>query len=183
MVERRAGGETGVESVRCLTGPAVWDAADAGLWPRDLLAALEAPRQAVNPRARDVRALPGDALFLIRYADGLEAAVAMLNSVAECFGFACRRRGVADPEAAVFDLQNAYPWGHFGYLVRAIEHLVATGRPAYPVERTLLSGGVLSALLQSRFEGGTTIPTPHLAAIRYRPAEWPFAPAPTGTPA
>jgi hypothetical protein len=137
QVERRDGGETGVESVRCLAGPAAWEAADAGRWPRDLLDALEPARRAVNPRARDVRPLPGDAVFLIRYADGLEAAVAMLNSVAECFGFACRRRGVAGPEAAVFDLQNAYPWGHFGYL----------------------------------------------AAIGYQPAEWPFAPAPTGTPA
>ena len=28
----------------------------------------------MNPKARDVRPLPGDTLYLIRYADGLEAA-------------------------------------------------------------------------------------------------------------
>src|SRR5579864_6514112 len=34
MTERRRGGETGVASVRCLSGKAVWDAAEAGLWSR-----------------------------------------------------------------------------------------------------------------------------------------------------
>jgi hypothetical protein len=183
MVERRAGGETGVASVRCVSGPAVWEGAEAGLWPRELLDALEPARRTVNPRAPAVRPLPGDALYLIHYADGLDASVAMLRSVGECFGFAGRRRGIAAPEAAVFDLQGTTPYGHFGYLLRAIEHMIQTGRPAYPVERTLLTSGLLAALLQSRSEGGTTIPTPHLAAIQYQPVEWPFAPGPTGAPA
>jgi hypothetical protein len=183
MVERRAGGETGVASVRCVSGPAVWESAEAGLWPRDLLDALEPARRAVNPQARAVQARTNDTLFLIHYADGLDAAVAMLGSVGQCFGFAGRRRGAAQPDATVFDLQEGTPFGHFGYLLRAVEQMILTGRPAYPVERTLLTSGLLSALLQSRSEGGTTIPTPHLAAIQYQPVEWPFAPAPTGTPA
>jgi hypothetical protein len=183
MVERRAGGETGVATVRALSGPAVWDAAEAGLWPRDLLTALEPARRATNPKARDVRPLPGDTLYLIRYSDGLEAAVAMLASVGQGFGFAGRRRGVTDPDVTVFDLQDGTPFGHFGYLLRAVEQMIHSGRPAYPVERTLLTTGLLAALLQSRSEGGTSIPTPHLAEIRYQPVDWPIAPAPTGTPA
>jgi hypothetical protein len=183
MVERRRGGETGVASVRTLSGPAVSEGAASGLWPRALLDALEPARRAVNPKAGAVRPLPRDTVYLIRYADGLEAAVAMLGSVGACFGFAAERRGASDPDATVFDLQDATPFGHFGYLLRAVEHMVQTGRPAYPVERTLLTSGLLSALLQSRSEGGTTIATPHLAEIRYQPVDWPFAPAPTGTPA
>ena len=33
MAERRGDGETGVAAVRCLEGPAVWDALAAGAWP------------------------------------------------------------------------------------------------------------------------------------------------------
>jgi hypothetical protein len=185
MVERRAGGETGVASVRAVSGLEVWAGVEAGLWPRDLLDALEPARRSLNPKARDVRPLPTDTVYLIRYADGLDASVAMLNSVGACFGFACRRRGANEPESAVFDLEDKdkTPYGHFGYLLRAVEHMIQTGRPAYPVERTLLTTGLLSALLQSRSEGGTTIATPHLAEIRYQPVEWLIAPAPTGTPA
>ncbi len=110
MVERRAGGETGVASVRTLSGPAVWEAASKGLWHRDLLDALEPARRAVNPKARDVRPVSGDALYLIRYVDGLEAAVAMLGSVGECFGFAgltarggrARGDGLRSPERHSF---------------------------------------------------------------------------------
>jgi hypothetical protein len=38
LVERRLGGETGVQQVRCLEGDAVWQAADRGLFDRQLLA-------------------------------------------------------------------------------------------------------------------------------------------------
>jgi hypothetical protein len=183
MVERRQGGETGVASVRCVTGPAVWDGVKSGLWSRALLDALMPARKLSNPKAREVAPLPSDALFLIRYRDGLEAAVGMFDSVGECFAFSCKRRGVDHPEAAVFDLQNGHPYGHFGYLVRAIEHMVQTGKPAYPIERTLLTSGMLSALLESRAEGGAIVKTPQLAEIQYQPTEWPHAPGPLYTPA
>src|SRR5437660_12539059 len=39
QAERRAGGETGVKAVRCLQGPAMWQALDRGEWSRELLEA------------------------------------------------------------------------------------------------------------------------------------------------
>lgn len=183
MVERRQGGETGLASVRCLSGDAVWTGPTADLWPRDLLEALLPARRQVDSKAMPPTPRPTDAVFLLEYADGLKAAVAMLDSVGECFAYAGRRAGREAADAAVFDLEGNRPFGHFGHLLRGIEHMVLTGKPAYPVERTLLTTGALAALLQSRAEGGTTIPTPHLASIHYPPADWPFAPGRSGTPA
>ncbi len=180
MVERRRGGETGVSSVQCLSGKAVWEQLADGTGSRALLDSMTPARQAANPRAPEIRPLPADTLFLIEYADGLKAKLAMLNSVGDCFAFACRKRGHDEPVATVFEAEHKRPYGHFGYLVRAMEHMFVTGHTPYPIERTLLTSGLLSALLQSLSEGGTTIRTPHLAAVRYDATEWPFAPGRPG---
>ena len=57
MIERRCGGETGVAAVTCLSGSAVWRAADQGLWSRDLLDAALARSESAN--LGDVRANAG----------------------------------------------------------------------------------------------------------------------------
>jgi hypothetical protein len=183
MTERRIGGETGVAAVQCFSGKSIWEPPIANLWPRDLVEALLPARKKATPSAQPPRPIDQDTLFQIEYTDGLTASVAMLDTVGECFAFASERKGVSEPDAAVFDLENVHPFGHFGYLIRAIEHLIATGRPPYPVERTLLTTGVLAAVLESRAEGGLRIATPHLARIKYQPADWPHAIGATGTPA
>src|SRR5579871_1105666 len=59
MVERRAGGESGIRSVTCLTGREVWKAGDAGQWSWDLLESALGRSESVCPG--DVRRNAGSA--------------------------------------------------------------------------------------------------------------------------
>jgi hypothetical protein len=52
--------------------------------------------------------------------------------------------------------------------------MVQTLHVPYPVERTLLTTGILDAIMTSKAERNRRVETPHLA-IRYEPADWPFA--------
>ena len=48
------------------------------------------------------------------------------------------------------------------YLTVRVEEFLATGKPPYPVERTLLTGGVLDCALDSRVRGHKRLETPDL---------------------
>jgi hypothetical protein len=173
MVERRAGGESGVAAVRALQGDAIRRARDRGEWSEELFAAVLQTMPGAPPvdlRRLDSRA----ALYQLEYRDGLEASVMMANGITRHFGFAARLRDQHSPVATWFELQDGKPFGHFAYLVRAIEQMVHTAQPAYGSERTLLTTGVLDALMHSLAEGGKRIETPWLD-VRYQPSDWPFA--------
>lgn len=155
MVERRAGGETGIAAVRCLEGDDVW-ASDA--WDRDLYAAAVAPIEAKE--AGDVRDhCENPVLFLLEYADGLQAATLMLNGYTKGWGFAARRSGQVEGMRV---LLPDSPHPHFSYLSLNVQQMFLTGEPQYPVERTLLVSGALEALLDSRYQGHERVETPHL---------------------
>ena len=173
MVERRVGGETGVASVRVLQGDEIPPARDRGEWSEELFAA--ALRTMPKSPASDLQRLKKNAAFYqLTYRDGLKATVAMANGIAGHFAFAAKLRGQREPLATWFELEEGKPYGHFAHLLRAIEHMIHTGQPAYPVERTLLTTGVLDAVMHSLADDGKLRETPELA-IRYRPADWTFA--------
>src|SRR5262249_42577532 len=89
----------------------------------------------------------------------------------DSFIFACQRKGTEKPDACQFYLQQPDPFAHFAQLTKAIDSLIQTGHAPYPVERTLLTTGILDAAMTSRHENGKRIETPHLA-IKYTPTEW-----------
>ncbi len=181
MAERRKGGETGVKAVQCLQGKAMWEAMDKGRWSKTLLEAAMArvPAHAKGDY-REVTAKTDDAgVFLIEYRDGFQGAVAMPNGwIYEGdgggFTFAGRLKGQDKPVATQFYLQQPDPFGHFTYLVKAIDSMMQTGHAPYPVERTLLTTGILDAVMTSKAEKQRRVETPHLE-IKYQPTDWPFA--------
>ena len=181
MVERRKGGETGVASVRSVQGDAIWEAEKQGLWSRPLLEAALATIPGNKPGKPEERLSKSAAFYLIEYRDGLKATVAMASGLASGFAFAAKLKSEPQPQATCFQLQEAAPFGHFEHLLRAIEHMVQTGKPAYPVERTLLTTGILDTAMHSLVEGQMRRETPFLD-IRYAPVDWPFAKGLPGEP-
>jgi hypothetical protein len=188
LVERRRGGETGVRSVQCLQGEEMWKAMDRGDFSRELLeAALERVPAHAKGDYRKLTAKARDAgVFLIDYRDGFKAAVAMMNGYVHegdggAFTFAGRLRNEKKPLATHFYLQQPDPFGHFAYQVRAIDRMVQTGHAPYPVERTLLTTGILDAIMISKDEKNRRVDTKYLD-IRYQPTDWPFATDPVPKP-
>ncbi|WP_417389645.1 hypothetical protein [Gimesia sp.] len=174
LVERRQGAESGVEWVQYLEGDAMWKVIDEGFVSRDL---FEAALAAV-PKVRqgDVRDDPDAGLFLFKYNDGFVGALFMLQSVNRT-SVALKLKGQAKPAATQFEERTEPAHPHFAYLLKSIERMIHTGRPSYPVERTMLTSGILDRALTSRFQGGQKLKTPELA-IRYQPIAYPHAPLP-----
>lgn len=184
MIERRRGGETGVKAVTCLEGEAVWQAAREGRWSRDLAEAACAcienkPAGTMEEHCKE------PALFLIEYRDGTRGAILMLNGYVSDLAYAARVGGQI--QATEFYLQGhggpVGSYSHFSYLSLNIEEMFLSGRPTYPVERTVLTSGVLDAALSSRYEGHRRLETPWLdiAYKSYESFRWrPRGTRPTG---
>ena len=171
MVERRGRGETGVAGVRCLENDAVWKYLDQTPPAQKLFAQSISRSETRQPGSpRDLAKTP--AVFLIDYRDGLKAAAFMLTGAVRDFTVALEIEGRADPLSLLMRLEDGKPYGHFACLVRNIEQMFETGAPPYPVERTLLTSGILDFAFESRFRGHKRISTPDLD-VRYRVDEPP----------
>lgn len=179
LAEQRRGGETGVRSVRSLGGVAAWRSIDEHAIDPEL---YEAALRRVPGHGRgepiDRKAVPDPKLMMVEYEDGLRASLLELNGAVGTWAAAWRYADDRRVEATEFRTQEARPAAHFGLLLGGIEAMMLTGEPAWPVERTLLTSGVLDALLRSHVEGGKPIATPYLR-ISYRPTwRWKEPPPP-----
>jgi len=161
MVERRAGGETGIQSIRCVEGPEVWAMADRGEWSRKLLDAALATR--VNKVEED-RSIPPQAIF-VKYRDGLQATILNLNGFTRDYLFAASEVNRAEPHACCAYIQ-LYNHNHWSFMVRNFEDLVLSGKVPNPVERTLMATGITLFGLESRLRDQQWLLTPQLS-IRY----------------
>lgn len=169
-VERRRGAERGVKRVRFLEGPELWRAVDEGVVSK---AAFDAAFAAVPKSGQpEVRKDDKAGLYLFEYLDGFQGAVFHLGC-ARGTAVGLTVAGRPDPLAATFDERAEPRYPHFAYLLKAIEAMIHTGRPAYPVERTLLTSGILDRGLNSRAQHGRWLDTPELA-VAYQPIDYPY---------
>jgi hypothetical protein len=180
MLERRRGGETGVRAVTCLTGNDVWKAGDSGLWSWELLEAALGRSETLN--VGDIRRNVGTVAvgnmpkapptaFLVEYRDGTRGTVLLLNGHIHDFCFAARIKGESRPASCLFYLPPPPGAKFFDGLVANIEKLFETGQSPYPVERTLLTTGVLDAAMESHYRRGTRIETAELDLTYAAPAD------------
>jgi hypothetical protein len=182
MVERRdrQGKPQGVVAVRCIEGEDVWSQVSTGGLRHQLLEEALSRSHTRNPgdmrqNVRDFTPpggrptfLRGPIAFLVEYADGLEAIVLILNGHVDDTSIAIATDRPRDPAISTLMYLPAPPGARFfDPLVLRIEDFFRTSKPPYPVERTLLTGGILDAALESRQKGGIRLATPDLASIDY----------------
>ncbi|RLS38343.1 MAG: hypothetical protein DWH81_10080 [Planctomycetota bacterium] len=171
-LERRQRAETGVKSVQFLEGTEMWKAVDSGVVSKEAfeVAFAAVPKSGTPDPRTDEKA----AMFLIEYNDGLRAAIFMLSCVGGT-SVGLKIKGQPQPTALSFDERTVPRHPHFACLLKSIERMIHTGRPSYPVERTLLTSGILDRVLNSKHQGGKQLQTPELA-ISYQPVDYPYAP-------
>ncbi|HKB05230.1 MAG TPA: hypothetical protein VKD90_23600 [Gemmataceae bacterium] len=176
VMEARGPSETGISKVQFLGADAIWEFASKEPWLVELgdqaMAAELGPGQPSLPklvRTPAFRATPH--AIVLDYRDGLRAAVLKVGGSATRWNLAWR------PAAGGKDVATRFyvgPWDNrnlFKALSHAIQHLFRTGRPPYPVERTLLTTGALCAAVDSRERMGAAVETPHLH-IEYTPRDF-----------
>jgi hypothetical protein len=184
MMERRAGGETGVRSVQALKGEAVWKAMatteNPEGWSRRLFEACLSRSQTLAqgesfshryPTPEQMSEWVKEPIaYHLKYVDGTRATMLLMNGLVTDFTFAAKLKGRQDPLSTLFYLPPNPNVAYSAALMENAEKMFVSGKAPYPVERTLLTSGLVEVGLHSLAKGQQQIPTPHLA-INYRPSK------------
>ena len=182
MAERRRGGETGVVAMHAIRGDAVWKAMESGSWanggwdPKLFDACLSRTQTLAQPATFSHR-YPTPAqirewvkepvAYRFEYADGVKATMLLMNGLVGDFTFAARIKGQAEPLSMLFYLPPVPNVVYSAELMSKAEETFMTGKAPYPIERTLLTTGLVEAGVRSLGTGQKRLETPHLA-IRYQ---------------
>jgi hypothetical protein len=182
MAERRKGGETGVVAMHALRGDSVWEALAAGNWQaggwdaRLFEACLSRSHTLAQPESYSHRYptveqmrtwVKAPVAYRFEYADGLRGTMLQLNGLVDDFTFAARLKGESEPLSTLFQLPPNPNVVYSAALMSKAEEMFMTGKAPYPVERTLLTSGMVQMGLTSLARGQTRIETPHLD-VRYQ---------------
>jgi hypothetical protein len=182
MAERRRGGETGVTALQALRGAPVWKAMQTGSWNaggwdgRLFEACLARSQTLAQPETGSHRYPTVEQMvdwvkepvaYRFEYADGLKATMLLMNGLVGDFTFAARLKGQSEPLSTLFYLPPDPNVVYSAALMSKAEEMFLTGRAPYPIERTLLTTGLVAAAMRSLGTGQKRLETPHLA-IRYQ---------------
>ena len=181
MAERRKGGETGVAWVEAIRGDAVWKAHETGRWeaggwnPALFEACISRSQTLAQPREGfthwkptfdEIRSLVKDpVVFRFQYNDGTRASMLLFSGLVTDFTFAAKLNGHEEPISTLFHLPPTPNVQYSAILMSKVEEMFLTGNAPFPVERTLLTSGVLAAATKS-LTVRKRLETPHLA-VRY----------------
>ena len=169
ILEKRRGGESGVNRVRFIEGRELWRAGDQGLWSQALLAAALSrshtpqgdsvsdgrtqdihglglvPRLARNPRG-----------WLLEHRDGLRSTILVLDGVVTDFNFAVR---AADGTTVSAQLFRAPPPAeqHYSRLAAAMENFFTEQTAPWKIERSLLTTALIETFRQPNARAGKWI--------------------------
>ncbi len=183
MSERRAGGETGVSAIHAVRGERVWAELEKRPGTRELMFAALARSHtcrapdgytAIPPTVDWIRQASSDPVaYFIEHNDGFRTAMFLLNGYVQDFTYAGR-----SSNGEVFSTLMYLPMpgfsavlaNFFSPLVHNIEEMLLTGRAPYPIERTLLTTGMVEKAVESLHAGQTRLQTPELKVVYSAPA-------------
>jgi hypothetical protein len=163
--------------LKAYRGDAFWEAYHEGLWSHELFEAalcrshtLTPARQGFNnifPTLDEMKTIVKDPIaYQYEHLDGLKSTMTLMNGLVQDFNFAAKLEGRDTPLSTQMYLPM--PPAHttlanfFSPQVNNVEKMFLTGVASYPVERTLLTSGLVIAGVDSLNQDQQRIETPHL---------------------
>ena len=183
MSERRAGGEVGIRSVHALSGDAMYALlatreTTAKLFVAALCRSHNLPVDGGYPSApitiswaREM--LPNTKGLFVEHRDGFHTAI-FLTGIQD-FNYAGMRSDTGEIISCQMMLpmptRGASTADFFNPLCRHVEDMILTGSTAYPIERTLLTSGMVIGGVDSIAAGHVRVETPAMQVVYHGPRE------------
>lgn len=183
MSERRRGGEVGIASVHAAKGEKLWQMLDERhdtkkLFVSCLCRSHSLPVETGYPTAKVSfewarSALPDTTGYFIQHLDGFSTSI-FLTGIRD-FNYA----GLRSDNGEIIGCQmmlpmpgrNATTADFFNPLTRHVEEMIVSGQTPYPVERTLLTSGMVIGGVESLFADQTKFLTPGMDVVYRGPRE------------
>lgn len=189
FVERRKGGETGITAIQGLQGDAVWKAMEVGNWagggwdPKLFEACLSRSHTLHQPETFSHRYPTPEQIrewvkkpiaYRFEYADGLKGTMLLMNGLVDDFTLSVRLKGGDQYLSTLYQLPPNPNVVYSAALMGKAEEMFLTGKAPYPIERTLLTSGMVEAAMHSLHRQSERITTPWLNVAYAAPQESQF---------